>query len=120
MDLIISVVLNLVWIAFWFWVGSKIFQKLKGIKEKETVLSSESILSQQIKKVPILTTEMHQGIIFAFKKADDSFVAQGSTIDEVAEATHKYMKIDLAFISHQGEDYWVVNGKITKSNLKLV
>lgn len=120
MDFLISVILNAIWIAFWFWVGSKLFEKLRGLKEKEAIQSTQSILSQQIVKVPMLKTEIHHGVIFAFKMADDSFVAQGSTIDEVAEATHKYMKIDLAFISHQGEEYWVVNGKITKSNLKLV
>lgn len=120
MDLIISVVLNLVWIAFWFWVGSKIFGKLKGLKEKEASLSSENILSQQMKKIPIMKTEIHDGMIFAFTVNDDSFVAQGSTIDEIAEAAYKYRKIDLGYISHLGQEYWAVNGKISKVNIKLV
>lgn len=119
MDLLISIILNAIWLAFWLWVGSKIFQKLSGLKEKENLLSKESIITTQIKKIPTLKTEMHDGIIFAFSIGDDVFVAQGLTLDEVAEAAYKYRKIDLAYVLHNGQPMWFLNGKVTTTNVKL-
>lgn len=120
MDLIVSVVLNLVWIAFWFYVGTKIVAKLKNIKQKENIITTEDILSQQLKKILILKTEVHDGVIFAFSVNDDQFIAQGTTIQEIASAAYKFRKIDLAFLSHESKEYWLVNGQISKVNIKLI
>ena len=119
MDFLISVIIQAIWIAFWFWVGSKLFEKVKVLRDKETIISKEAIVLNQLKKIPTLKTEMHDGIIYAFSTGDDLFIAQGATLDEVAEVAYKYRKIDLAYVLHLGQPMWFLNGKVTTTDVKL-
>jgi hypothetical protein len=118
MDLL-SIILNAIWIAFWFWVGTKLVERVKSLKEKDNLLSKEAVILSQIKKIPTLKTEIHGEVIFAFNTGDDTFVAQGSSIDEVAEVAYKYRKIDLAYVLHNGQPIWFLNGKVTTTDVKL-
>jgi hypothetical protein len=124
MEFVATVILNIIWMLFWFWIGMQIVRKLKEKYDPRllntSILSSEEILSQQLKKILTMKTEVHDGVIFAFTVGDDTFIAQGATIEEVADNLYKYRKIDLAFINHEGKEYWVINGKLSKVNLKLV
>jgi hypothetical protein len=119
MEFLVSVIVNAIWIAFWFWVGTKIVERLKSLKEKDNLLSKEAIVLNQIKKIPTLKTEIHGEIIFAFNTGDDTFVAQGASIDEVAEVAYKYKKIDLAYVIHNEQPMWFMNGKVTTTDVKL-
>jgi len=119
MEFLLSVIVQAIWIAFWFWVGSKLLEKVKAVKEKDNLLSKETIILNQIKKIPTLKTEIHGDVIFAFNTGDDTFVAQGVSIDEVAEVTYKYRKIDLAYVLHNGQPMWFLNGKVTTTDVKL-
>lgn len=118
MDLL-TFIANFFWIGFWVWVGMKLFDRLNKVKEKQTQ-KYELISQVELKKIVTIKTETHGEQIYGFDMLTDNFLGQGKTIEEVAEAAYKFNKIDLAFVQHDGEEFWFMNGKATKTNVKLL
>jgi hypothetical protein len=117
----IEFIINLLWIVFGFWIGIKIAALVKPHKTTDnTTLNKETIIQDQIKKIPMLKTEIHDGIIFLFNSDDESFISQGNTIDDVAESAYKFRKIDLAYVIHSGYPMWFLNGKVTIMDVKII
>jgi hypothetical protein len=117
----IEFITHLLWVAFGFWVGMKIAALVKSHKTTDdTILIKESIIQDQIKKIPTLKTEVHDGVIFLFNLADETFISQGNTIEDVAEAAYKFRKIDLAYVLHNGYPMWFFNGKVTMTDVKII
>ncbi len=117
---LITIIIDALWLAFGFWLGTKLFEKIKPIKEKDNFLSKETIILSQIKKIATLKTEIHEDVVFAFDAGNGTFIAQGASIDEVAEAAYKYRKIDLAYVLHLGQPMWFMNGKVTTTDIQLI
>ena len=116
----IEFIINLLWIAFGFWVGIKIAGLANSHKTTNNTLSKETIIKAQIKKIPTLKTEVYDGVIFLFNIDDESFISQGNTIEDVAESAYKFRKIDLAYVIHSGYPMWFLNGKVTIMDVKII
>lgn len=122
MDLLFFI-FNLVWVGFWFWVGVKLYNRAKKHNQSEILkqIQYEEILKKvEMKKILTMKTETHQGQIYAFDIYDDTFIAQGNSIDDLADTAYKFRKVDLAFVNHNKEEFWFVNGKVSKTNINLL
>jgi hypothetical protein len=64
-------------------------------------------------ELPVLTTNAVGSAIFLFDH--DTFMCQGSTIDEVAQNFLSIKKIKLAMVKHNGETIWFNDGKVQSS-----
>lgn len=117
---ILTIIFNVLWILFWFWMGTKIVDKLKARDIENNELEDEAKENLIVKHLVMIKTEIHGGIIFAFNEKNDSFITQGPTIESIAESAYKYKNIDLALIKHKESDFWMINGKISEVNVKLL
>ena len=61
-----------------------------------------------------LSTECHNGSIFVYNTSTKMFLAQGSTIDEVADRI-KALGIKLSHVVHGDDEFWVIDGKVQRN-----
>jgi hypothetical protein len=117
----IDFIMMILWLSFWFWIGVKFYEKAAIKKRQDSIVTKDTIMTGvKVKRIPTLNTETHEGIIFAFNSDDATFISQGSSIDEVAELAYKFRKIDLAYVIHNHEPLWFVNGKVTTINVEII
>lgn len=116
MEDLLSLISTIFWLFFWFWVGGKMYDRLRSIREKNTIsLQSNLLENVKAEKLYSLKTETHNGIIFAFTVKEDMFICQGETIEEVAEVAYKYRRINLAYVLHNRQFMWFIDGKVTNT-----
>lgn len=102
-----------VWFFIWFYMGTLIYRIYKSRKQQST----KDIV---VRYIPILKTEIHGDIIYAYKLEDDSFVCQGKTLEELAELAHKHKNLSLALVKTNQGNYWFINGKTTPVDAKVL
>jgi len=81
-------------------------------KQLEKIAINAEIYKKIIKYIPVLETEIHENIIFAYEKNTDNFMCQGKTLEEVAKNLMDFRKIDIALVNHGGQSFWFVRGQI--------
>lgn len=115
MNELLFIILDIFWIGFWFWVGTKLFSIFKSKSKDDALLRDSLIEKVETKQLYTLKTEVHNDMIFAFTADTDTFISQGKSIEEVAEVAHKHRKVELAYVLHEKEFMWFVDGKVTKT-----
>jgi hypothetical protein len=61
---------------------------------------------------PLCITEKQGNQLYLYDKKTNAFYCQAPTLEELAEAMANHRKIDLAFVVHDQQKFWFVNGKI--------
>lgn len=77
------------------------FKKFKSAGNKE-----------EEKQVPVLNIEKHGNMFYLFNHETNTFICQGSSIDELAEKAYKYQNIQVAIIQNNKGFVKIINGKI--------
>lgn len=63
-------------------------------------------------KAVIAETEVHEDTLYLYDKENDTFLCQGSTLEELAENLVNWHKIKLAYVKHIDQTYYFVDGKV--------
>ena len=120
--------LEIIIIGFVFWVGYQVGMsvtayrlrdlvyreaKRRGlIKELDIVLEETPIVAQ-------LIVEKSNDILYLYTRDDNTFVCQGSTLEEIASLAKKYNNIRYAAVTIDKEIYAFVDGTV-KSEKEVV
>lgn len=112
------------WICCQFYITWKLRRALKKVAEENGMtleeLSEIYSESQTVKtttiKVPNLFTESTNSSILCYCKDSGDFIAQANNVEELAEHIYKYNKIKFAYVNHNDDKVWFVEGKI-RNNL---
>ncbi len=66
-----------------------------------------------INKDPIVAeTEVHENTMYLYDRQNDTFLCQGSTLEELAERLMSWHKIKVAYVTHIDQTYYFVDGKV--------
>jgi hypothetical protein len=66
--------------------------------------------------IPLLSTELVDGVIFLYDTATSTFLCQGTTIDDVAKKLNESCHVPFAQIKHNEHYLMVVDGMITSQD----
>jgi len=115
------------WVACRFYMAWKIHKTIKKIADDngidlndmaETFLETRGIQTSVI-QVPNLFTELTKNSILLYNKDTGKFIAQAETIEELAENVYKFDNIKFAYVNHNTEKFWFVEGKV-RTDLKEI
>lgn len=109
--------------GFVFWLGYQagiavLSYRLRHLIFKEakklgiTTPYQESILEEQKPTVEQLIVEKANNILYLYNREDDTFVCQGSTLEELASLAKKYKNIKYAAVMIDKEIYAFVDGTV--------
>lgn len=104
-----------------FFVGRR--HLIKGmIKHLEQIAKDESISlevdeSADEHAFPLCITELDGNQLYLYDKKTKAFYCQAQTLEELALSLNQQRKIDVAFVQHNDERFWFVNGKIESAVL---
>lgn len=89
----------------------KVYRQLIKMAEKEGInLEENKVVTPDIK---MLKLETHNDMLYTYDIKSNDFMAQGATLDEVAENLFKHKHVDFALLA--GKDnkiIKIINGKI--------
>lgn len=102
-------------------VVSFIIGWLKGYnKAVEHMVISSGLLKrlqeEATSDVPLLVTEKHGEMFYAFEDGTDIFVTQGATLAEMAKNFYDYRKVNIACVKHGEQHVWFVNGEVKENH----
>lgn len=93
------------------WTLHKVRKQIYEIaKEKGIVLDEDEV--PKIQKIPHLEIEKHGNTLYLFEHKSNTFMCQGSSIDELAQKLVTYQNIDVAFVQHDNKNFWFIKGKV--------
>lgn len=116
------------WVAARIYMAYKITKAIKKIAKENnidldeltrTVNELDSVNKINVIKVPNLVTEKLTSSILLYCKDTGDFIAQGSSVEELAENAYKFKNIKFAFVKHEEKEFWFVEGKI-RNDLKEI
>lgn len=84
---------------------------------KKAIDESEFENEQDLDKrdIPILATEKHGDMLYLFEKKTDSFMCQGTSLEDLAKKLAEYKDIHIALVDHNSKPIWFVNGEISEA-----
>lgn len=77
-------------------------------------LTSSYMQNGKMTEIPTLTTEIHVNTILAYDTKTNNFVAQGSTLEELAKNCFEVQKLPQAVVFHEGSMVYFINGNIVQ------
>lgn len=115
------------WIASRIYYAIKLTNTIRKIAKENGITLEEmgdlNIQLHSIKtnviKVPNLFTESTNNSIICYNKDSGDFIAQATSVEELAENVYKYNKIKFAYVKHNEDKFWFVEGKI-RNDLKEI
>jgi hypothetical protein len=123
--LVLSQVFLFGWVSCHFYIAYKIRKTMKKIAEDNGMnfedlvqtLSDDEKVSKSVIKVPNLFTEFTKNSILLYNKDTGKFLAQGETLEELADMVYKFNNIKFAYVNHNENKVWFVEGKV-RNDLK--
>ncbi len=110
--------LELIIIGFIFWVGYQIGMSVTAYRLRDLVYN-EAKRRGLLKEIDIeeptvmqLFVEKANNILYLYDKYDNTFVCQGSTLEELATLAKKYKNIKYAAVMIDKEVYAFVDGNV--------
>jgi len=104
----------IVFLAGWF-LG-RIALKFKLIKEALKSMNQRELKQLMGPKAPEVTplfhTELVDGMMRLYDTASSTYMCKGDTIEEVASNLQSFYHIDTARITHNEQQYLVIDGKV--------
>jgi hypothetical protein len=114
--------LELIILGLVFWLGYQIgyaslSYKLRHLVYKEATKLGianpyQKVLEGEAPTVSQLMVEKANDILYLYNREDDTFVCQGSTIEELAVLAKEYKNIKYAAVLHDNDVVAFVDGKI--------
>jgi hypothetical protein len=93
------------------WVMGEFYTMYKLRKNLHTYLIIEESIKPNVYK---LETELVDNIILLYDRETNDFICQGNSLEQLAQLSREYNKIEYATVKHG--DYFVafIEGKVTK------
>ena len=115
--------LELIILGFVFWIGYQtgsavLSYRLRHIIYKEakklgiTTPYQDHLLAEESPTVAHLIIEKANNILYLYDKDDNTFVCQGSTLEELATLAKKYKNIKYAAVMDDEHVYTFIDGKV--------
>lgn len=115
--------LELIIFGLGFWLGYQfgiaiLSYKLRHLLYKEAkkqgivIPYQNNILEEQLPTVSQLMVEKSNNILYLYNREDETFVCQGSTLEELAVLAKEYKNIKYAAVLHDDDVVAFVDGKI--------
>ena len=116
--------LELIILCLVFWLGYQIgyaslSYKLRHLLYKEAkkqgivIPYQDKLLEEeQLPTVPLLMVEKSNNILYLYNREDETFVCQGSSLEELAVLAKEYKNIKYAAVLHDDDAVAFVDGKI--------
>lgn len=118
--------LELIIVGFVFWIGYQVGMTIMAYRLRDLLLN-DAIRRGLIKKIDLeeeptvmqLFVEKANNTLYLYDKNDNTFVCQGSSLEELATLAKKYKNIDYAAVMIDKEIYAFVDG-IVKSEQEVL
>ncbi len=112
--------LELIIIGFVFWIGYQIGMSVTAYRLRDLVykeakrrgLIKEVDQAMEELTVAQLVVEKANNVLYLYDRDDNTFVCQGSTLEELASLAMKYKNIKYAAVMIDKEIYAFVNGTV--------
>jgi hypothetical protein len=116
MDYIVGLLLG--WFFGSVYTNYRHIQNLRRIAEERGLnldTMAKSIVESESKKIPILFTEKRGETMYLFEKESNTFICQGSDIDELAKKSLEYRNIPVAMVEDGTNEIWFFEGQVKKN-----
>jgi len=101
------------WIAginyFKFRIAAMILRAEKHPEEFENTLNQQKV---SVIEIPLLYTETLENVILLYDKSDESFVCQGSSLEEMTDNLLSCRRFKIACIEHNNNTLWLFDGHL--------
>jgi len=115
--------LELIILCLVFWLGYQtgfaiLSHRLRHLLYKEakkqgiTIPYQDNVLEEEQPTVSQLMVEKSNNILYLYNREDDTFVCQGSSLEELAVLAKEYKNIKYAAVLHEDDVVAFVDGKI--------
>ena len=93
------------------WVMGEFYTNYKLLKNLRSIVIIEEVKRPNVYK---LETELVDDIILLYDRETHDFICQGNSLDQLAQLSRKYKKIEYASVKHG--DYFIafIEGKVNK------
>ena len=94
------------------WVMGEFYTRYKLLKNLRSIVIIEEVERPNVFK---LETELVDDIILLYDRETNDFICQGKSLEQLAQLSREYKKIEYATVKHG--DYFVafIEGKVTES-----
>ena len=120
--------LEIIIVGFIFWMGYQVGMSVTAYRLRDLVYKEakrRGLLKEidiQLEEKPVvaqLVVEKSNNVFYLYNKDDNTFVCQGSTLEEIANLAKKYNNIKYAAVTIDKEIYAFVDGTV-KSEKEVV
>jgi hypothetical protein len=93
------------------WVMGEFYTRYKILKNLRSIVIIEEVKRPNVYK---LETELVDDIILLYDRESNDFICQGNSLEQLAQLSKEYKKIEYASVKHG--DYFVafIEGKVNK------
>jgi hypothetical protein len=118
--------LELIIVGFVFWIGYQVGMSIMAYRLRDLLLN-DAIRRGLIKEINLededtvmkLFVEKNNNMLYLYEKDDNTFICQGSTLEELATLAKKYENIKYATVMIGTEIYAFVDGTV-KSEQEVI
>jgi hypothetical protein len=115
--------LELIILCLVFWLGYQtgfaiLSHRLRHLLYKEAkkqgivIPYQDNVIEEQLPSVSQLMVEKSNNILYLYNREDETFVCQGSSLEELAVLAKEYKNIKYAAVLHEDDVVAFVDGKI--------
>jgi len=113
--------LELIIIGFIFWIGYQVGMSVTAYRLRDLVYREAkrrgliNELDPELEETPVvaqLMVEKSNNVLYLYNRDDNTFVSQGSTLEEIASLAKKYNNIKYAAVMIDEEIYAFVDGTV--------
>lgn len=101
------------------WILGSNFTMFRLRKEVENLARNIELVKTNDSTIPkliVAETEVHGNVLYLYDKDNDVFLCQGTSLDDLAEKTKSWHKINYACVKHLDSVYWFIDGKVKTKN----
>lgn len=117
--------IDTLFLAFIFWLGFTVGKMVMAYQMREIIydqarkngiIIDDGMLQERIKEVEAKTKnlmiEKHGNMLLLYEVSTNTFICQGSTVEELAKLSKSYKNIDYAVVENGDDTLLFVNGYV--------
>lgn len=117
--------IDTLFLAFIFWLGFTVGKMVMAYQMREIIydqarkngiIIDDDMLQERIKEVEAKTKnlmiEKHGNMLLLYEVSTNTFICQGSTVEELAKLSKSYKNIDYAVVENGDDTLLFVNGYV--------
>ena len=93
-------------------IGMDLDKEFEELEQKKSEQHGRKMI---VSKIENFELETHNDVLYLFNTDTNSFVCQGSTLEEIAKTLSEVKKIKIAMVNHNDKNIWFVDGEVKNS-----